>query len=113
MMSRDLRRKVSSDLLTYLGKMDNVCKWRNRLQTGILQTGDNWEMVGLLPLFDPPRHDTKETIDECLKKGISVKMVTGGKFLSPFHESTSHCVHDRPCFCLNLAMSCWRRFVVD
>ena len=35
-------------------------------------------MVGLLPLFDPPRHDTKETIDECLKKGISVKMVTGG-----------------------------------
>lgn len=35
-------------------------------------------MVGLLPLFDPPRHDTKETIEECLKKGISVKMVTGG-----------------------------------
>ena len=35
-------------------------------------------MVGLLPLFDPPRHDTKQTIDECIKKGISVKMVTGG-----------------------------------
>ena len=35
-------------------------------------------MVGLLPLFDPPRHDTKDTIEECLKKGISVKMVTGG-----------------------------------
>lgn len=43
------------------------------------QTGDgDWEMLGLLPLFDPPRHDTKQTIEECLKKGISVKMVTGG-----------------------------------
>lgn len=40
-------------------------------------------MVGLLPLFDPPRHDTKETIDECLKKGISVKMVTGGELCLP------------------------------
>jgi hypothetical protein len=24
-----------------------------------------WEMVGLVPLFDPPRHDTKETIERC------------------------------------------------
>ena len=38
-------------------------------------------MVGLLPLFDPPRHDTKHTIEECLKKGISVKMVTGDQLL--------------------------------
>lgn len=27
--------------------------------------GPRWEMVGLVPLFDPPRHDTKETIERC------------------------------------------------
>lgn len=35
----------------------------------------------LLPLFDPPRHDTKETIERCKEKGISVKMVTGDQLL--------------------------------
>ena len=24
-----------------------------------------WDMLALLPLFDPPRHDTKETIERC------------------------------------------------
>lgn len=27
--------------------------------------GPHWVMVGLVPLFDPPRHDTKETIERC------------------------------------------------
>ena len=40
-----------------------------------------FEFVCLLPLFDPPRHDTKETIDRCREKGISVKMVTGDQLL--------------------------------
>jgi H+-transporting ATPase len=40
-----------------------------------------WEMVGLLPLFDPPRHDTKETIERCLEKGLLVKMITGDQAL--------------------------------
>ena len=41
----------------------------------------SFEFVCLLPLFDPPRHDTKETIDRCREKGISVKMVTGDQLL--------------------------------
>lgn len=36
-----------------------------------------WEFVALLPLFDPPRHDTRETVERCLEKGIQVKMITG------------------------------------
>lgn len=40
-----------------------------------------WEMVGLVPLFDPPRHDTKETIERCHLMGISVKMITGDQLL--------------------------------
>lgn len=27
-----------------------------------------WEAVGLLPLYDPPRHDTGETIRRCIDK---------------------------------------------
>ena len=46
-----------------------------------MQEAENWQFIGLLPLFDPPRHDTKETIERCLEKGISVKMVTGDQLL--------------------------------
>ncbi|KNC73079.1 plasma membrane ATPase, partial [Sphaeroforma arctica JP610] len=38
---------------------------------------DKWEFVGLIPIFDPPRHDTKDTIAKCLELGIGVKMITG------------------------------------
>jgi H+-transporting ATPase len=36
-----------------------------------------WQFVGVLPLFDPPRVDAKETIATALKMGVKVKMVTG------------------------------------
>ncbi|CAI0395014.1 unnamed protein product [Linum tenue] len=39
--------------------------------------GSEWEFVGLLPLFDPPRHDSAETIRRALELGVSVKMITG------------------------------------
>ncbi|CAI9765150.1 unnamed protein product [Fraxinus pennsylvanica] len=39
--------------------------------------GSPWEFVGLLPLFDPPRHDSAETITRALDLGVSVKMITG------------------------------------
>jgi hypothetical protein len=32
--------------------------------------GTHWEFLGLLPLFDPPRHDTAETIKRCQHMGI-------------------------------------------
>ncbi|KAH9713946.1 ATPase 10 plasma membrane-type [Citrus sinensis] len=32
---------------------------------------------GLLPLFDPPRHDSSDTIHRALKLGVCVKMITG------------------------------------
>ncbi|CAL8464533.1 g4068 [Coccomyxa elongata] len=40
-----------------------------------------WEMIAVLPMYDPPRHDTKQTIEHCLDKGIQVKMVTGDQLL--------------------------------
>ncbi|CAL0307010.1 unnamed protein product [Lupinus luteus] len=39
--------------------------------------GGPWEFVGLLPLFDPPRHDSSETISKALNLGVNVKMITG------------------------------------
>jgi H+-transporting ATPase len=39
--------------------------------------GGPWEMIGLLPLFDPPRHDTGDTVHQALELGVSVKMITG------------------------------------
>jgi H+-transporting ATPase len=37
----------------------------------------NWQFVGVLPLFDPPREQAKATIATARQMGISVKMVTG------------------------------------
>ena len=37
--------------------------------------GGPWQFVGLLPLFDPPRHDSAETIRQALNLGVNVKMI--------------------------------------
>ncbi len=36
-----------------------------------------WQFLGVLPLFDPPREDSKATIAAASQMGIKVKMVTG------------------------------------
>lgn len=36
-----------------------------------------WEMQGLIPLYDPPRDDTAETIQKARIMNINVKMITG------------------------------------
>ena len=36
-----------------------------------------WQFLGVLPLFDPPREDSKATIATARQMGIKVKMVTG------------------------------------
>jgi H+-transporting ATPase len=39
--------------------------------------GGPWEMLGVIPLFDPPRHDTGDTVRRALELGVNVKMITG------------------------------------
>ncbi|XP_062106705.1 plasma membrane ATPase 1-like isoform X2 [Humulus lupulus] len=39
--------------------------------------GGPWKFAGLMPLFDPPRHDSAETIRKALNLGVNVKMITG------------------------------------
>jgi len=37
----------------------------------------DWQFLGVLPLFDPPRDDAAETISMARDMGVTVKMVTG------------------------------------
>jgi H+-transporting ATPase len=40
-----------------------------------------WKMLGLLTFLDPPRPDTKKTIEDANKYGVEVKMITGDHLL--------------------------------
>ncbi|MFX1513750.1 MAG: plasma-membrane proton-efflux P-type ATPase [Promethearchaeota archaeon] len=37
----------------------------------------DWYFIGLLALYDPPRADTKETIEKAKNMGVGVKIITG------------------------------------
>lgn len=43
-----------------------------------VKEGDKeWQLLGMLPMFDPPREDTASTIAEAQVLGLAVKMLTG------------------------------------
>ncbi len=46
---------------------------------GVAQTDSkgDWQFLGILPLFDPPREEASETIVNAKEMGVKVKMVTG------------------------------------
>jgi H+-transporting ATPase len=48
--------------------------------------GHPFEFVGFLPMFDPPRADTKKAIDDAVRLGVKVKMVTSD-WLCPAKET--------------------------
>lgn len=47
------------------------------LGVAVQREGEEWTLLGMLPMFDPPREDTAQTITEAQNLGISVKMLTG------------------------------------
>jgi H+-transporting ATPase len=46
---------------------------------GVARTDEQgrWQFLGVLPLYDPPREDSKATIATARQMGVNVKMVTG------------------------------------
>ena len=46
---------------------------------GVARTDESgsWRMLGVIPLFDPVREDSRSTIETAKRMGIGVKMVTG------------------------------------
>ncbi|KAH9670580.1 ATPase 11 plasma membrane-type-related [Citrus sinensis] len=69
--------------LTYIdseGKMHRVTKGspEQEVPEGSKESsGSPWQFIGLIPLFDPPIHDSAETIRRALSLGLGVKMITG------------------------------------
>jgi H+-transporting ATPase len=47
------------------------------LGVALAEEKGKWSFLGVLPLFDPPREDAKETIQNAADMGVKVKMVTG------------------------------------
>jgi magnesium-transporting ATPase (P-type) len=47
------------------------------LGVAVQEQGGKWQVLGMLPMFDPPRSDTAQTIEEALALGVRIKMLTG------------------------------------
>jgi H+-transporting ATPase len=63
------------------GYKDKVAEFASRgfrsLGVARKQGDGKWEMMGIMPCYDPPRHDTARTINEAKRLGLSIKMLTG------------------------------------
>jgi len=73
---------LAADASQVHGAVDNAVEGfaaRGFRSLGVARTNKNgqWQFLGVLPLFDPPREDSKETIATASQMGIKVKMVTG------------------------------------
>lgn len=63
----------------YFGKVTELANHGTRA-LGVARSddeGQNWKLLGILALLDPPREDAKATIANAKDLGLSVKMVTG------------------------------------
>ncbi|XP_055822431.1 plasma membrane ATPase 4 [Solanum dulcamara] len=75
----DVRRKVHAMIDKYAERgLRSLAVARQEVPEKSKESpGGPWTFVGLLPLFDPPRHDSAETIRRALNLGVNVKMITG------------------------------------
>ncbi len=60
-----------------MAKVEELAKKGYRTLGVAVDHGNGWEFVGLIPLFDPPRDDSAETVKFLKHNGIRVKMITG------------------------------------
>ena len=56
---------------------ENAANGYRTLAVARSDEGGRWNLLGILPMFDPPREDSKETIARAAEYGVKVKMVTG------------------------------------
>uniref|UniRef100_M8CZ67 ATPase 8, plasma membrane-type n=1 Tax=Aegilops tauschii TaxID=37682 RepID=M8CZ67_AEGTA len=78
-MSPDAEKKVHTLIASYAdrGLRSLGVSYQQVPEKNKESAGDPWQFIGLLPLFDPPRHDSAETIRRALHLGVNVKMITG------------------------------------
>lgn len=51
------------------------------IAVAVAREEDKWQIMGLVPLHDPPRKDTKRTLEKAFSMGIRIKMVTGDQLM--------------------------------
>jgi len=71
--------KADGELLKRVHEETDTLAARGCRTLGVASADDGggWRFLGLLPLFDPPRDDSAETIETAKKMGLQVRMVTG------------------------------------
>jgi len=71
--------KISEDIKSEVEQKIGEFAQRGFRSLGVAKkdAGGDWQFLGVLPLYDPPRTDAKATIDTAKEMGIEVKMVTG------------------------------------
>src|SRR5271169_1003773 len=72
--------KPSADVAQRVKKTVDDLAAKGSRALGVARSEDaehTWSLLGILPMFDPPRDDSKATIDMANEKGVRVKMVTG------------------------------------
>jgi H+-transporting ATPase len=71
--------KTTGDAKAAVEKAFHDFAGRGFRSLGIAKTDDsgNWQFLGLLPMFDPPRATAKATLASAKQMGVQVKMVTG------------------------------------
>lgn len=75
----ELCKEDDFDPLEVYGKVKSFAsKGFRTLGVAYKKASENtYRFAGLIPLYDPPREDSKEAVDSARSKGIDVKMVTG------------------------------------
>jgi H+-transporting ATPase len=68
---------ISLLLLLLLQVMDLGRRGIRSLAVARTNDEGKWQMMGILTFLDPPRSDTKITIERALEYGVDVKMITG------------------------------------
>ncbi len=69
----------SKKIQTEVDKVVSEFASRGFRSLGIARTDDKdkWQLIGIIPLFDPLREDSKETVKATREMGLKFKMVTG------------------------------------
>jgi len=71
--------KNKLEIETEVNKKINEFASRGFRSLGVARTNDNydWQFMGIISLFDPPREDSKSTIKAAKDYGVKIKMATG------------------------------------
>ncbi|CAG9327110.1 unnamed protein product [Blepharisma stoltei] len=85
-----LRMSNDPSLVDEVSKQVQYIASRGYRTIGVARSDEDggWDMIGLIPLYDPPRDDTKETIQKAKQMDVKVKMITGDQLA--IAQETAH-----------------------